>query len=81
MEGQRLGTVHIMEGTFFREIYIHIHIHIHIQIHVHIHVRVRVCLCFFLLCVAVSRRVPRVVGWLGGWVWCGVMWCEWREGR
>ena len=40
------------------------------------HVRVRVCLCVFLLCGAVSCRVPRVVGcWLGGVVWCGVVWC------
>ena len=68
-----------MEGTCSRQgffvrntyIYIHIHVHIHIQIHVHIHVRVRVC--FFLLCCAVSCRVPRVVGWLGRWVWCGVV--------
>ena len=87
VEGQSLGIVHIMEGTFFRDVYlhiqmrtqkhvhVHIHIQIHIQIHAHIHVRVRVCLCFFLLCGAVSCRVPRVVGWFG------VVWCEWPEGR
>ena len=33
---------------------------------------VYVCVFFFLLCGAVSCRVPRVVGWLGGLVWCGV---------
>ena len=81
VEGQRLGTVHIMEGTcsglrFFREcIYIHIHIHVHVHMHVHIqihvhihvliHVRVRVCLCFFFL----------LCGAVGGVVWSGVVWC------
>ena len=77
VEGQMLGTVHIMEGTcsrlgFFREkylytniqihIHVHLHVHIQIQIHVHLHVRVRVCLCFFVV-------------WCRWWwreVWCGV---------
>ena len=87
MEGQRLGTVHIMEGTcsrqgfFVRNIYIyiyiyiyikiHIHVHIHVHIDVHIHVRVRVCLFF---CVVPCHVVCRAsLGWLGGWVWCGVV--------
>ena len=60
----------MFQTRFFREKYFffHIHVHIHFQIHVHFHVRVRVCV-FFLLCCAVSCRVPRVVGWLGV-VWC-----------
>ena len=37
------------------------------------------CVFVFLLCGAVSCRVPRVVGWLGavrcGAVRCGVVWC------
>ena len=80
VEGQRLGTVHIMEGIcsrlvffviyiyiyIYKYIQIHLHVHIHIQIHVPLHVRVRVCLCFFLLlCGAVGG-----VGW--GVMWCGV---------
>ena len=35
-----------------------------------------VCVFVFLLSGAVSCRVSRVVvGWVGGWVWCGVVWC------
>ena len=52
----------------------HIHFNVYIHVRVQIHVRVRVCLCF-MLCGAVSCRVPRVVGWLGGWVWW-VVWCD-----
>ena len=66
VEGQRLGRVHIMEGTFFREVYTHIHIHIHTHIHVHINFQ--------------QKHVPkhvRVRGWVVGCVvgWCGVVWC------
>ena len=44
VEGQTLGTVHIMEGTcsrlrfFFREKYDHRHVHIHIHIHNFLHI-------------------------------------------
>ena len=67
VEGQRLGTVHIMEGTFFREVLSHIHTHIHFHIHVHIH-------------FPKKKHVPkhvRVRGWVVGCVvgWCGVVWC------
>ena len=38
-------------------------------------------LCFFLLCGAVSCRVPRVVGcWLSSWVWCRVVLSTCRGG-
>ena len=80
LEGQMLGTVHIMEGTcsrlgfFVRKIYIfqihiHVHLHVHIQIQIHVHLHVRVRVCVFFCCV-----VPLVVEW-------GVVLCEWREGR
>ena len=57
--------------------HVHIHIHIHVQRHVFftcvcIFMCVYVCDFVFLLCGAVSCRVPRVVGWLVG---CGVVWC------
>ena len=54
--------------------HVHEHRHVHIHIQIHIHVRVLVCVFVLLLCGAVSCRVSRVVvGWLGGWVWCGVV--------
>ena len=83
LEGQMLGTVHIMEGTcsrlgffvrnihiyIFIQIHIHVHLHVHIQIQIHVHLHVRVRVSLFFCCV-----VPLVVEW-------GVVWCEWREGR
>ena len=67
VEGQRLGTVHIMEGTFFREVYTHIHIHIHIHTRTHTFQKktfTKTCAC------------ARLGGWLcGRVVWCGVVWC------
>ena len=40
----------------------------------YIYMCVYLCVFVLLLCGAVSCRVSRVVvGWLGGWVWCGVV--------
>ena len=67
VEGQRLGTVHIMEGTcsrlrFFVKKYEHRHVHIHIHIHNYVQKQVRVrgwvvgCVvgCVVVRCVVVE---------------------------
>ena len=74
-EGQRLGTVHIMEGTcyrlgfFVRNIYIYMYTRTHTCTNTCTFPCACTCVSSFLLCGAVSCRVPRVVGWLGV-VWC-----------
>ena len=89
VEGQGLGTVHIMEGACstmcFLEKYehqhVHFHIHIHIQIHVYfmyvyIHMCVYVCVFVFFVvwCRVMSCAARR---WEVGWLdvgRCGVAW-------
>ena len=54
--------------------YTHLQKHLSVHVRVHMDVRVRVC---FLLCGAVSCRVPRVVGCRLGVVWCVVVDMSW----
>ena len=77
VEGQTLGTVHIMEGTcsrlrfFFREKYEHRHVHIHIRIHNYVHIH-----SFIKNTCTKTSAITRLSGWLcGGVVWCGVVRC------
>ena len=87
LEGERLGTAHIMEGTCSRlrffvrdmntDMNIYTSIHIHIQIHVFTIVRVQfscACTCVSLSVFALWCRVMSCAArrWL---VWCGVVWC------
>ena len=63
LEGQRLGTVHIIEVTcsrlrFFLEKYEHRHVHVHIHINNYVHTFIK---------IHVQKQV-RVRGWLCGWV-------------
>ena len=83
LEGQMLGTVHIMEGTcsrlgffvrnihiyiyIFIQIHIHVHLHVHIQIQIHVHSHVRVRVCLCFFVVWCRWWWSGVCG-----VWCGV---------
>ena len=92
VEGQRPGTVHIMEGMcsrlgfFVRNIYIYIYIyiykyiqiHIHVHLHVHIHFQIHVPLHVRVRVCLCFFLLCGAVGGGVGWsvVGCCVMWCD-----
>ena len=89
VEGQRLGTVHIMEDRVpdyvyrYRYSYTYTYTYTYTYIYMYTCIYVYVCVFVFFFCCCV---VPLVVGvgWVGvewGVPRCGVVWCEWREGR
>ena len=82
VEGQRLGIVHIMEGTFLRDIYIYTYkytnIYKYMYKYMYIYMCVYVCMyvCVFVFYVVWCRVMSCAArGWVVGWlgvVWCGV---------
>ena len=80
-------VVRSMNTDMYMYTYTYTYIYKYMYIYKYIHFYMCVCTCMcvyvcvfviFFLCVAVSCRVPRVLGcWLGGWVvgWLGVVWC------
>ena len=57
----------------------HTHTYTYMYEYMYMYMRVYVCVFVFFCCVVPCHVVYRA--WLGGWVWCGVVWCKWREGR
>ena len=72
--------------SFYKYTYKYTYTYTYTYIYKYMYIYMCVYVCVFFFVVVVWCRVMScVVEWLGGveWgvVWCGVVWCEWREGR
>ena len=63
-------------------IYTYTYTYIYKYTYIHMYIYMCMCVCVFVFFVVWCRWWWSGVGWGGvGWGGCGVVWCEWREGR